>query len=268
MAALRRRRPAAVLIAAGAALGLLAMLLWPGAESRPSMPGPSAPAGLAAPPAPALDVGRPASLNDEDHISTWTTLRNSVAARRAPSSRARAVTRLRTRTPEGTANPLLVLNRAGDSRGRVWLRVRLATLPNGTTGWVPRTAVGGYRTVRTQLVVDVDRRRLTLLRNGRRVLRAPVGVGLPQWPTPRGRFFIRNKLERYRSPFYGPVAFGTSARSAVLTDWPGGGFVGIHGTNRPDLVPGAVSHGCIRMRNRDILRLSRHLLVGTPLRII
>lgn len=268
MSALRRRRSTAALVAAGAALGLLAMLLWPGAESRPATRDPAAPSGLAASPAPALDVGAPDELNGEAHASTWTTVRDSVVARRAPSSRARAIRRLETRTPEGTANPLLVLGRADDASGRVWLRVRLATLPNGTTGWVPRKAVGGYRTVRTKLVVNVRRRRLTLLRDGRRVLQAPVGVGLPQWPTPRGRFFIRNKLERYRSPFYGPVAFGTSARSPVLTDWPGGGFVGIHGTSRPDLLPGAVSHGCIRMRNRDILRLSRHLLVGTPLRIM
>jgi len=69
------------------------------------------------------------------------------------------------------------------------------------------------------------------------------------------------------SPFYGPVAFGTSARSEVLTDWPAGGFVGIHGTNRPDLLPGRVSHGCIRLRNQDILRLARLLPVGTPLTI-
>jgi hypothetical protein len=47
---------------------------------------------------------------------------------------------------------------------------------------------------------------------------------------------IRNELTRYASPFYGPVAFGTTARSAVLTDWPGGGFVGIHGTNEPQLI--------------------------------
>ena len=268
MAASRRRRPAAALVAAGAALGLLAMLLWPGAESRPSTGGGAALPGLAAPPAPALDVPSPARLNREGHVSTWTTVREPVVARSAPSGRAPSVVRLRKRTPEGTANPLLVLGRAGDRRGRTWLRVRLATLPNGTTGWVPRRALGGYRTVRTRLVVNVRRRRLTLLRNGRRVFQAAVGVGLPQWPTPRGRFFIRNKLVRYRSPFYGPVAFGTSARSPVLTDWPGGGFVGIHGTNRPDLLPGAVSHGCIRMRNRDILRLSSQLLVGTPLRII
>jgi hypothetical protein len=268
VAASRRRRPAAALVAAGAALGLLAMLLWPGAESRPSTGGEAALPGLGAPPAPALDVPSPAQLRREGHVSTWTTVRERVVARSAPSGRARAVARLRERTPEGTPNPLLVLGRSGDRRGRTWLKVRLATLPNGTTGWMPRRALGGYRTARTQLIVNLRRRRLTLLSNGRRVFRAAVGVGLPQWPTPRGRFFIRNKLVRYRSPFYGPVAFGTSARSPVLTDWPGGGFVGIHGTNRPDLLPGEVSHGCIRMRNRDILRLSRLLVVGTPLRII
>jgi hypothetical protein len=178
------------------------------------------------------------------------------------------VARLGKQTPEGTANTLLVLERAEGARDRVWVRVRLALLPNGTTGWVPRVRLGGYHFVRTRLRVNLRRRRATLLRNGRRVFRAPVGVGEPQWPTPRGRFYIRNKLVRYRSDFYGPLAFGTSARSAVLTDWPDGGFVGIHGTSRPDLVPGAVSHGCIRMRNRDILRLSRLMPVGTPLTIV
>jgi lipoprotein-anchoring transpeptidase ErfK/SrfK len=98
-------------------------------------------------------------------------------------------------------------------------------------------------------------------------MRADIGVGLDQWPTPRGRFYIRNKLVRYRSEFYGPLAFGTSARSAVLTDWPGGGFIGIHGTNQPELLPGRVSHGCIRMRNADIVRLGRLMPVGTPMEV-
>jgi lipoprotein-anchoring transpeptidase ErfK/SrfK len=78
---------------------------------------------------------------------------------------------------------------------------------------------------------------------------------------------IRSELTRYASPFYGPVAFGTTARSAVLTDWPGGGFVGIHGTNEPQLIPGRVSHGCIRLRNADILRLAVLMPVGPPLTI-
>jgi lipoprotein-anchoring transpeptidase ErfK/SrfK len=53
----------------------------------------------------------------------------------------------------------------------------------------------------------------------------------------------------------------------VLTDWPLGGYVGIHGTSEPQLLPGRVSHGCIRMRNDDIVRLARLMPIGTPLTI-
>jgi hypothetical protein len=169
-----------------------------------------------------------------------------------------------TTTPEGTDDPVPVLGRAADAAGRRWVRVGLAVLPNGTTGWVPRSALGGYQTVRTQLDIDLERLRGTLYRDGRVLLRMPVGVGMPAAPTPRGRFIVRNRLTRYRSPAYGPIAFGTSARSATVTDWPAGGFVGIHGTDRPDLLPGQVSHGCIRMRNADILALARRMPIGTP----
>jgi lipoprotein-anchoring transpeptidase ErfK/SrfK len=120
---------------------------------------------------------------------------------------------------------------------------------------------------RTPNVVDRQRLRAVLHRNGRLVFTAPVGVGSDSWPTPGGKFIIRSELTRYASPFYGPIAFGTSARSAVLTDWPGGGFIGIHGTSEPQLIPGRVSHGCIRMRNSDILRLAKLMPVGTPVTI-
>ena len=132
---------------------------------------------------------------------------------------------------------------------------------------MPRSALGAYGTVRTRVVVDLAKRRLTLTKDGRTVLRMPVGIGAPDAPTPRGQFVVRNRLTRYKSAFYGPVALGTSARSETLTDWPGGGYVGIHGTDRPDLIPGAVSHGCIRLRNADILALARELPIGTPLTI-
>ncbi len=194
-------------------------------------------------------------------------MRRADVARTAPASGAAQVARVALRTPEGTSNVLEVLSRARDGAGAVWVQVRLAVLPNGTTGWLPRAAINGYRTVRTRLRIDLARLRATLFKDGRAVLRAPIGAGEPQWPTPRGRFFVRNKLVRFKSPFYGPLAFGTSARSAVLTDWPDGGFVGIHGTSRPELLPGRVSHGCIRMRNPDIVRLGRLMPVGTPITI-
>ena len=150
----------------------------------------------------------------------------------------------------------------------MWERARLAVLPNGTTGWVPRAALGGLVVLDTLLVVDRTRFRATLLRNGIQVFSAPVGVGQEQWPTPTGQFYVRDVLTRYRSPTYGPIAFGTSARSAVLTDWPAGGYVGIHGTDQPGLIPGAISHGCIRMRNADILRLAALMPVGTPITVL
>jgi lipoprotein-anchoring transpeptidase ErfK/SrfK len=121
--------------------------------------------------------------------------------------------------------------------------------------------------VNTHLVVSRARLRATLSRAGKIVFSAPVGIGTDASPTPAGEFNVRSKLTRYASPFYGPIAFGTTARSDVLTDWPGGGFVGIHGTNEPQLLPGRVSHGCIRLRNRDILRLAQLMPVGTPITI-
>ena len=222
---------------------------------------------LPAPPRPALNVPAPRALGDAAHAAVWTSVRRRATARAHPRRSARPRARLARRTPEGTANVVLVLGRASDRRGRLWVRVRLPVLPNGTTGWVPRRALGAYQTVRTHLVVDRRRLTATLLRDGRRVFRAHIGVGQAKWPTPRGRFYIRNRLTRYSSPTYGPLAFGTSARSAQLTDWPAGGFIGIHGTDRPDLLPGRVSHGCIRMRNADILRLGRLMDVGSPLTI-
>jgi lipoprotein-anchoring transpeptidase ErfK/SrfK len=191
----------------------------------------------------------------------------SVVARAAPAAAARIVAVLSPRTPEGTRNAVAVLGRRRDRSGAPWVRASLAVLPNGTTGWVPRTALGGYGAVHTRLDVDLVRLRATLYRDGRAVLGAAIGVGTPSSPTPTGRFYIRNRLARYRSPVYGPVAFGTSARSPTATDWPAGGFVGIHGTDRPDLVPGRISHGCVRMRNQDILALARRMPIGTPVTI-
>jgi lipoprotein-anchoring transpeptidase ErfK/SrfK len=222
---------------------------------------------LAALPTPALHVKQPVPLRTDRNLTYWAPVLRSVTARASPAADAPRVARLATRTAEQTANLVLAVGRVTDVQGRVWTRVRLPVLPNNTTGWVPRSALGGLSTVRTRLVVDLERLTMTLYRAGKRIFSAGIGVGTRQWPTPRGEFYIRNRLASYSSPFYGPVAFGTSARSEVLTDWPAGGFVGIHGTNRPELLPGRVSHGCIRLRNQDILRLARLLPVGTPLTI-
>jgi hypothetical protein len=218
------------------------------------------------PPPSALHVGVPAPAPSLVGASRWARVRRPVMARVAPSASAPAIGRLETRTPEGTTNLVATLGRR-QVGARLWVRAMLPVLPTGAVGWVPRGALGGYGVVYTHLVVDLDRLTAVLLRRDRRVFSARIGVGTSATPTPRGEFYVRNRLTRYRSPTYGPLAFGTSARSPTLTDWPAGGFVGIHGTDRPDLLPGRVSHGCIRMTNRDVLALGALMPVGTRVTI-
>jgi lipoprotein-anchoring transpeptidase ErfK/SrfK len=207
-------------------------------------------------------TGETRVLSSKGGLARWAYVLRPVAARSAPARSARVVTVVSDVTPEGTDNLVLAL----ESRGS-WVRVRLAVLPNGTTGWVPRSALGPYRGVWTHLVVSRARMTATLFRHGKVIFRVPVGVGRSYLPTPRGEFYVRMKLTGFSDPMYGPLAFGTSGRAPHLTGWPGGGFIGIHGTDKPQLLPGAVSHGCIRMKNPDILRLAKIMPIGTPVTV-
>ena len=120
-----------------------------------------------------------------------------------------------------------------------------------------------------QLIVNRHTLRATLFKNGKKTFQGPVGVGKASTPTPAGHFWIRERLtwKKRFGDVYGPLAFGTADYSS-LSDWPGGGVVGVHGTNEPNLVPGRPSHGCIRMHNKDIVRLGRLMQVGTPLLVV
>jgi lipoprotein-anchoring transpeptidase ErfK/SrfK len=197
----------------------------------------------------------------------WAFLRHRAIARTGPSYSARARTRISFRTPELYRNVVQVLDGVRYKNGQTWIRVRLAILPNGSKGWVPRNALTAFNKTHKRLVINHATLRATLYNRGRPIFKTIVGVGQPHWPTPRGEFYVREKLSGYYAPTYGPRAFGLNARSAVLTDWPGGGFIGIHGTNEPQILPGRVSHGCVRMRNGPILHLFRLMPLGTPVQI-
>ena len=205
-------------------------------------------------------------LSGVNNAYRWAKLTRRTVARAAPSRSARVVDVLPFLTPENTQNVVALLE-ARRIKGKEWVKVRLAKLPNSSVGWLRRGDLGAFRLVRTRLVISRANFTATLYKAGKKVFRAPIGVGQAQWPTPRGEYYIRMKLCCYSNAMYGPYAFGLSARSAVLTDWPGGGFIGIHGTNTPGLIPGRISHGCIRMRNGDITSLNRLLSVGTPVSV-
>ena len=145
-----------------------------------------------------------------------------------------------------------------------WYRISLPGRPNGRTGWVPAASVD-VKPVLKEIVVDVGDRTLELRDAGRVVLRTRVAVGAYGMETPLGRYYVMAKF-RPTAPVLGAFGFETSAYSK-LSEWPGGGIVGIHGTNTPSLLGQAVSHGCIRVANEAILRLRDLVPVGTPIRI-
>jgi L,D-transpeptidase catalytic domain len=145
-----------------------------------------------------------------------------------------------------------------------WLRVQLPKRPNGILGWVRARDVELVR-VRTRIEVDLSARRVTLYRAGAELLSATAAIGAADTPTPTGSYYVDQRLvaPNPEGPF-GPAAIGISAFSPVLQHWAQGGPIAIHGTNQPDLIGGAVSHGCVRVRNDVLVRMFRLVEAGTP----
>jgi hypothetical protein len=179
------------------------------------------------------------------------------------------VGRLHMLTEDGFPEVYVLLAQVVNPQGHAWVKVRIPARPNGQTGWVRRSALGPFQVSYWLLVVDRRKQQLTAYWQGKRRFQGPVGVGKPSTPTPPGHFWIR---ERFRvvdpSSAYWPDAMGTSDYS-ILSEWPGGGVVGIHGAwGQPRLIPGHPSHGCIRMHNPNIAWLAPRVPVGTPLQVI
>lgn len=206
-------------------------------------------------------------LSDERLVTRWAYPERRAVVYSRPSGRARQVTRLRLLTEDGFPELYVVLSRWVDPSGNPWLLIRVPRRPNGTKGWVPETALSQLNV--NHKLIDVDKRtlRLRVFDNGSLVFTARIGVGKPGTITPSGDFYVREKFHVRGVPLYGPRAIGTSAYAPTLSDWPGGGVVGLHGTNEPGLIPGRPSHGCIRLRNTDILKLYRLAERGTPVHI-
>ena len=95
-------------------------------------------------------------------------------------------------------------------------------------------------------------------------------MGAPGTPTPTGRTFAIAELVRTNHPgaFLGPIVLPLTGYSETLNEFAGGnGRVAIHGTSLPGLIGSAVSHGCMRMRNADVVRLAKAARPGTPVSI-
>ena len=115
-----------------------------------------------------------------------------------------------------------------------------------------------------RIVVSIPDRKLALIEDGRVVKIYRTAVGAPESPTPSGAYTI---VDRVPNPtWYGPAGkvVGPGKDNPIGTRWLGlsrKGY-GIHGTNVPSSIGRRASHGCIRMRNRDVEDLFRRVAVG------
>ena len=103
--------------------------------------------------------------------------------------------------------------------------------------------------------ISVAKRKLSLYHNGRLVKIYPIAVGKMLTHTPAGDFIIVNRQYNPGGPF-GVLWLSLSKKG-----------YGIHGTNDPSSIGKAVSHGCVRMYNRDVLQLAEMVPNGTRVSI-
>ena len=125
------------------------------------------------------------------------------------------------------------------------------------------------------IVVKTHERRLYYVLGDGKAIRYPVGVGRagmqwsgtafidgkyikPAWQAPAS---IRKDYRRY--PRVIPGGNRHNPMGAAAMTLSGGGQYAIHGTNAPGSVGHFVSHGCIRMYNRDIMDLYHRTSWGT-----
>ncbi len=206
-------------------------------------------------------------LSNLHTLSRWAYTKTASVIRSFPSARSNPVGRLRFLSPDQQAELYLVLASARRRGGQSWLQIEVPARPNGRRGWVPRSALGSLHVVKSYLLVDRGTLTATLFREGKSIFSTRIGVGKPSTVTPAGEFYVLEKLRAVGDPIYGPFALATSAYAPTLSEWPGGGVVGIHGTNEPQLIPGRPSHGCVRMRDADVARLWSLIGLGTPIEI-
>lgn len=146
----------------------------------------------------------------------------------------------------------------------MWMRILIGVAIAGgvVLGSTPAAAQSTAGMTR-RVVVSVPHRKLAVIVNGQVVRTFPVAVGAPQSPSPAGEFTIINRLSQ--PTYYRPgKVIGPGASNPLGTRWLGldrKGY-GIHGTDDPDSIGYARSHGCIRLRNSDVEELFDLLRVG------
>lgn len=205
------------------------------------------------------------SASAEPEYERWTVGKANGSVTVLKQPRRGAAVKVRLGKVNANGYPTLVLvDTTREVKGVVWYRVWLAIRPNGSRGWVREGQLALY-TTSARIDIDLSERKLRVYRRGELKGTFPVAVGKPGLETPTGFFFVNQKLRPSTTgTAYGVLAIGISAFQPKLAYWEQGGPVAIHGTNEDDLIGKAVSHGCVRMHNDDVLRVSHLVPAGSP----
>jgi len=188
---------------------------------------------------------------------------HSVAVRKAPNPHASVIKVMKEFRPDFRPQEMFAVRKATGSDGKVWYRISVPMRPNGTYGWIPASTVS-LKPTHSQIVVHLNSRTIDIYRFGKHKWHGKVAIGAPGRETPVGHYFVAARFVPYHDTFLGVFAEETSAYSK-LTEWPGGGVVGIHGTSLPQLLGQAVSHGCVRVSNLTATKLRAFAPLGTPI---
>jgi lipoprotein-anchoring transpeptidase ErfK/SrfK len=212
--------------------------------------------------APLLDTGANVSTDlGRLPFRAAATKGTDIAVFGAPDADAKPMTTLPKQTEYLLPRTLLAFDQYQD-----WLHVYLPTRPNSSTGWIKASDVNVSNPLEWQIRVSLADHHLWLFHNGVVEYDTGTAIGSAQYPTPTGTFYITDPVDLHKTPNlgYGVFALGLSGHSDVLTEFGGGdGQIAIHGTNNPGDIGQDVSHGCVRIENVAIERLST-LPLGTP----
>jgi L,D-transpeptidase ErfK/SrfK len=121
---------------------------------------------------------------------------------------------------------------------------------------------------RKRIVVSIPDRKLVLMRGDLVMKMYDIAVGKPSTPSPEGEFQIAGRLKN--PTYYAPgKVIGPGKSNPLGSRWMSLGYkgYGIHGTNEPRSIGKASSHGCIRMRQRDLEELYELVNTGTTVEL-
>ncbi|PSB01079.1 L,D-transpeptidase [Merismopedia glauca] len=159
-----------------------------------------------------------------------------------------------------------VINNNSTPTGNIQLQTNPSVLPSSPTLDNPATTP----IQNLKLVLKLKERRLYLYRGDKLEVKYTVAVGKPGWETPTGNFKIIQKIKdpAWAHPFKKGVVLPPGPENPLGKRWvafwtDGTNSIGFHGTPNESVMGRAVSHGCVRMRNRDVVALYDRVSLGT-----